>query len=140
MKILIFLFFVYSSLNSINCYTIIQNNISQKHDPVNYNKELINFWIHENIQYDGYLVKALKFYSNGDLTFYPLYNINKSEFYTGYFNTKKDTLEIRILNNSFDEKFIYKINGSSLILEKIASKYHIRYPILDSKKEDWQKN
>jgi len=141
MKNLIYHLIICIIFSSLCCYTIVENNSSAKRNNLIYsNHKLVGVWINKVLWMDyGYKIKKLKFFLNGEATFYPNSESYNSTFYTGKFEIKNDTLKVQLFNNSFEEIFIYEVNNTNLILEKVDIDFPININITNNKKESWEK-
>ena len=138
-----YLYYIIFSLifSSINCYTIVEKKSFVKRNYLIYsNHKLIGAWITKSSGNKYvYHIKKLEFFMDGDVTFYPSLNRNNLKFYTGKFRVQKDTLTIRLFNNPFEENFIFSVNNSHMILEKINSTHREICQISGIDTEYWRK-
>jgi restriction endonuclease S subunit len=125
----------------MNCYTIVERNILPKGEIYPYkNHEIIGFWIYKAPQIDGTeRIKKLEFFEDGTVTFYPDAEYLNSKYISGKFSIKNDTLNIKLNNNSPKEVFIYYIEDSTLVLNKIKSNNRTGFQIQGNGEASWHK-
>ena len=123
MKKYIFFLVILIMFASIGCYTIVERIESPKGYSVPYkNHEIIGFWIYKTPQMDGIeQIKKLEFFEDGSVTFYPDAEFLNSRYISGKFSIENDTLRIKLNNTSFNEEFVYYIDGATLVLNYIKS-------------------
>lgn len=123
---------------SISCYTIVEKNFYKNSNLIYLNHRIIGAWTKKNLWIDyGYRIRRLEFFSDGNVTFYPNWERFNPDFYTGKFTIIKDTLRLKLFNNSFEEIFLYKADNNNLILEKIENEYRLNHKVADQIKEYW---
>lgn len=141
MKKYSFHLFVFIMFTSLNCYTIVERNILPKDYTYLYkNHEIIGFWIYKTPQMDGIeQIKKLEFFEDGTVTYYPDAEFLNSRYISGKFSVDKDTLRIKLNNNSPKEEFVYYIDDATLILNKIKRKKRADYQIQGDGEVAWYK-
>jgi len=136
MKILLHFLIVFVLIFLVDCYRVSEKRASQD---IYFNHNIIGSWIHKILWIDyGYQIKRLDFYSNGNVSFYPDFERINSLYHSGRFKINNDTLQIQLLNNSFEEIFVYKIYTSQLQLQKIPDEYQLSIPIANINEEIWE--
>jgi hypothetical protein len=126
---------------SLNCYTIIDKYSSSTATNLPYNNhKIVGAWIHKVHEMDSKgEIKRLELFVNGDVLFYPNVAWNNLIYQTGKFNIQNDTLIIKMFNNDFEERFVFTLYDSHLILERINNNHYIKYPIQNGGDVQWEK-
>lgn len=141
MKFLIFILTISQICFSFNCYTIIEkNSLAAATNLPYFNHKIVGAWIHKVHTMDSKdQIKRLELFVNGDVIFYPNAEWNNLIYHTGKFSIQNDTLIIKMFNNNFEERFIFTLYNSHLILERINNNRYIKYPIQDGSDVRWDK-
>lgn len=126
---------------SLNCYTVVERNIFPKDYSYLYkNHKIIGFWIYKTPQIDGIeRVKKLEFFEDGTVTYYPNAEFLNSKYISGKFSVDKDTLRIKLNNNSPKAEFVCYIDGATLVLNKIKSSKRVGNQIQGDGETYWYK-
>ncbi len=141
MKSFIYIVIIGMIFISLNCYTKLEKNSSDKTTRLPYNNhKIIGAWIHKVPMMDSNgELKRIEFFVDGDVTFCPNGELNNLINQTGNFIIQNDTLIIKLFNNDFEERFIYSMDNSDLILEDINNSHYNKYPIQNGGKVRWEK-